>query len=131
MLAVATIPVHELESSQVPDNPGVYLWRHEGTVVCVGTTKSLRRRAWNKHLGGGRSLAASSLRRNVCASLFGIPPSVTSNPNREMVTQEQAASIRAWLRECDVWWLVCPTEAEASELERRLRMEWLPPLNRI
>jgi hypothetical protein len=49
---------------------------------------SLRGRAWSKHLGAGVSLSGSSLRRNVCELLFGIPPSVTSNPNRQKVTTE-------------------------------------------
>ncbi len=131
LLAIATTPVRELASSQLPEDPGVYLWRHEGQVVYVGTAKSLRGRAWKRHLGGSRSLAASSLRRNVCELLFEIPPRVTSNPNREMVTQEQATSIREWLRQCEVSWSVCATEKEASDLESRLRTEWLPQLNRV
>lgn len=131
LLAAATVPVRDLALTQVPENPGVYLWRHSGKVVYVGTAKRLRGRAWSKHLGGGRSLAASSLRRNVCALLFGIPSTVTSNPNRQMVTVEQAAAIRAWLGECYLSWQVCASDREAAELEQRLRDEWRPPLNRV
>lgn len=91
---------------------------------------SLRGRAWSKHLGRGLSLAGSSLRRNVCELLFGIPPSVTSNPNRQKVTAEQAAAIYKWLRSCDLSWQECATVGDADQLERRLRREYLPPLNR-
>ncbi len=130
LLSAPTIPVRELARAQVPDEPGVYLWRHEGQVVYVGMATSLRGRAWSKHLGRGLSLAGSSLRRNVCELLFGIPPSVTSNPNRQKVTAEQAAAIHDWLRSCDLSWLECSTVDEADQLERRLRREYMPPLNR-
>lgn len=90
----------------------------------------LRARVWSKHLGGGRSLASSSLRRNVGELLFGLPPSVTANPGRQLVTADQAAAIRTWLRECDISWLSCETAESAIALERRLRQGWLPPLNR-
>ena len=62
--------------------------------------------------------------------LFGIPWSVTSNPNRQKVTVEQAAAIHDWLRSCDLSWQVCSTVDEADQLERRLRREYMPPLNR-
>ena len=75
-------------------------------------------------------MSGSSLRRNVCELLFGIPPSVTSNPNRQKVTAEQAAAIREWLRSCSLSWQACETVDDADQLERRLRHEYLPPLNR-
>ena len=93
LLSAPTIPVRELVRAQVPDEPGVYLWQHDGQAVYVGMAMSLRGRAWSKHLCAGLSLSGSSLRRNVCELLFGIPPSVTSNPNRQTVTAEQAAAI--------------------------------------
>jgi hypothetical protein len=52
--------------------------------------------------------------------LFGIPPSVTSNPNRQKVTAEQAEAIREWLRSCDLSWQACATVVDADQLERRL-----------
>lgn len=45
LLSASTIPVRELERAQVPDEPGVYLWRHEGQAVYVGIASSLRGRA--------------------------------------------------------------------------------------
>lgn len=106
------------------------LWRHGGQAVYVGMARSLGGRAWSKHLGAGLSLAGSSLRRNVCELLFGIPPSATSNPNRENVTAEQAAAIHEWLRSCDLSWPACATVVDADQLERRLRREYMRPLNR-
>ena len=49
LLSASTIPVRELARAQVPDGPGMYLWRHEGQVVYVGMATSLRGRAWSKH----------------------------------------------------------------------------------
>lgn len=131
LLAAPTTPVEELGRAALPDSPGVYLWRREGRAVYVGTATSLQKRAWGKHLGAGVSLAGSSLRRNVCELLFGIPPNVTGNPNRQKVTNEQAAAIRAWLAECELSWVECESAKDAEQLERRLRAERLPPLNRI
>ena len=92
---------------------------------------SLRGRAWGKHLGGGVSLAGSSLRRNVCELLFGIPPNVTGRPTRQKVTTEQAAAVCNWLLGCELSWLEVPSVAAADELERRLRREYLPSLNPV
>ena len=101
------------------------------TVVYVGTATSLRGRLWSKHLGGGMSLAGSSLRRNVCELLYGIPPSITSNPNRQKVTRDQADAIRAWLLGCELAWQTRETPADAGALETRLRTAYMPPLNRM
>ncbi len=130
LLAAPTVPARALVGQDLPAVPGVYLWRHAGQPVYVGMATSLRGRAWSKHLGRGLSLAGSSLRRNVCELLFGIPPSVTSNPNRQKVTAEQAAAIHEWLRSCDLSWQQCSTVDDADQLERRLRREYMPPLNR-
>ncbi|MGV8970613.1 MAG: GIY-YIG nuclease family protein [Microbacteriaceae bacterium] len=130
LLAAPTVAANALVGPDLPREPGVYLWRHEGQPVYVGMATSLRGRAWSKHLGGGLSLAGSSLRRNVCELLFGIPPSVTSNPNRQKVTAEQAAAIHEWLRSCELSWQSCETAEEADQLERRLRREYMPQLNR-
>ena len=131
LLRLPARQVHTLQRAQVPVRPGVYMWRRDGAVIYVGTASSLRGRLWSKHLGGGLSLAGSSLRRNVCELLFGIPPTVTSNPEREKVTQAQADAIRTLLLGCDLSWQTCTTADEASALETRLRTAYLPPLNRI
>ena len=128
LLSAPTIPVRELARAQVP---GVYLRRHDGQAVYVGMATRLRGRAWNKHLGGGVSLSGSSLRRNVCELLFGIPPNITGRPTRQKITTEQAAAIRDWLLACELSWQSCATVLEADQLERRLRAEFLPALNRV
>lgn len=94
LLALPTAPARDLARMQLPDEPGVYLWRRQGTVVYVGMAASLRSRVWNKHLGAGVSLSGSSLRRNVCELLFGIPPNITGRPVKQKVTTDQAAAIR-------------------------------------
>lgn len=109
----------------------MYLWRHDGQAVYVGMATSLRARAWSKHLGAGVSLAGSSLRRNVCELLFNIPPNITDRPIKQKVTAEQATAIRDWLLLCELSWLPCAIVHEADQLERRLRMAFLPPLNRV
>ena len=131
LLSAPTIPVRELARAQVPDEPGVYLWRHEGEPVYVGMATSLRSRAWSKHLGGGVSLSGSSLRRNVCELLFDIPPNITGRPTKKKVTPEQAAAVRDWLLDCDLTWQICVNVIEADQLERRLRDRYLPLLNRV
>ena len=130
-MSAPTIPVRELERAQVPDEPGVYLWRHNCQPAYLGMATALRSRAWGKHLGAGISLSGSSLRRNVCELLFGIPPNITGRPTKQKVTLEQAAGIRDWLLACELTWQLCATVLHADQLERRLRYEFLPPLNRV
>ncbi|MBX3196431.1 MAG: hypothetical protein KF727_15205 [Microbacteriaceae bacterium] len=131
LLERTTCPVSELARSDVPEQPGVYLWRRDGLVQYVGKATSLRSRLWGSHLGRGVTLSGSSLRRNVCELLFGIPPAVTAKPDPQPVTSAQAEAIAAWLRGCELSWLECETIAAAGELEDRLRRAWLPPLNRM
>ncbi|MBC7595660.1 MAG: hypothetical protein H7288_17275 [Kineosporiaceae bacterium] len=123
--------MRELARAQLLDESGVYLWRHEGQAVYVGMATGLRSRAWSKHLGAGVSIAGSSLRRNVCELLFGIPPYVTGGPTKQKMTEEQAAAIRRWLLACELSWLPCAMGHEADQLERRLRGIFLPPFNRV
>ncbi len=131
LLDAPAVAARELARAELPDAPGVYLWKRDGGPVYVGMATSLRGRAWGKHLGGGVSLAGSSLRRNVCELLFGIPPNVTGRPTRQKVTTEQAAAIRDWLLGCELSWLEVASVTAADELERRLRSKYLPPLNRV
>lgn len=124
------LEVRKLTRSDVPEQPGVYLWRHSGQVRYVGKATNLRSRLWGSHLGRGVILSGSSLRRNVCEQLFAIPPTPTSKPNPLPVTREQADAIAGWLRECELSWWECGSSRTAGELEDRLRRAWLPPLNR-
>lgn len=114
--------------SALPEGPGVYLWRHAGRIVYVGKADSLRTRL-STHRGRGESMAGSSLRRNVAALLYGIEPKVTGK-GRERATPEQAAAVASWIRSSTVAWVECDSSADAGELEKQLRSQWLPPLNR-
>ena len=130
LLSAPRRPAGSLLRAELPEGPGVYFWSLASAPEYVGTATSLRKRLWS-HLGGGVSLAGSSLRRNVCELLFKIPPNVTSNPAGQKVTAEQATAIREWLLGCDVSWLESPTQEEAAALETRLRRAFLPSLNRV
>jgi len=130
LLAAEKNAACSLARPAVPDGPGVYLWSRSGAPQYVGTASSLQKRIF-KHLGGGVSLASSSLRRNVCELLFQIPPHVTGNPTRQKVTAEQAAAIHSWLLDCHVSWLRTRTEQDAAALEGRLRRAFRPPFNRV
>lgn len=131
LMSAPELHARELARAHVPDAPGVYLWRRAGKPVYVGTATNLRRRVWGKHLGNGLSLAGSSLRRNVCELVYGIPPKLTSNPDRQKVTLDQADGIREWLHSCTIAWTVCSSPKDASHLEAQLRDEFMPPLNRM
>lgn len=131
LLAVPAVRVSDLLRADLPAEPGVYLWCRDGQAVYIGTASSLRGRLWGHHLGVGVSLSGSSLRRNVCELLFGIPPSITGRPTRQKVTPAQAVAIRDWLFECDLSWQPCASARDADHLERRLRAAFLPPLNRV
>lgn len=130
LLSAPTFAVRVLNPAELPEGPGVYLWSRDGQPTYVGTAKSLRQRV-SKHLGGGVSLAGSSLRRNVCELLFHIPPRETSNRIRRKVTIEQVTAIREWLRDCTLSWVETSSDSEASVLESELRRTFLPPLNRV
>lgn len=130
LLSAPRQPASNLRRADLPEGPGVYFWSLGGAPKYVGTATSLRKRL-SSHLGGGESLAGSSLRRNVCELLFQIPPNVTGKPTRQKVTTEQAAAIRDWLLSCEVSWLQAQTPEDAAALEARLRRAFLPPLNRV
>ena len=109
ILSALTIPALELVRAQLHDEPGVYLWRPGGQAVYVGMATSLRGRAWNKHLGAGVSPSGSSLRRNVCELLFGIPPTTTGRPAKQKVTTDHAVAVLDWHLACELSWQSCAT----------------------
>jgi len=47
------------------------------------------------------------------------------------MTPERVAAVNQWLRACELAWVVCQDAAAAHHLESTLRIEWLPPLNRM
>lgn len=71
VLSAPTIPVCELSRAQVPDEPGVYLWRHQGQAVHVGIECSTIDAADQLE----RSCGASTCRRSTASSLqFRLSP---------------------------------------------------------
>ncbi|PZE66838.1 hypothetical protein DEJ27_13205 [Curtobacterium sp. MCPF17_018] len=130
MLRVQSRPVAQVERSDIPTDPGVYLWRWHGRLAYVGTASSLRTRIWGRHLGGGFSLGSSSLRRDVAEFLLGIPTTETIK-GRWKLTVDERDVVRTWLQSCDIAWRIMPTPEDAAALEDELRRVWRPPLNRV
>ena len=116
-----------VKKKELPQLPGVYLWRHLGESTYVGKAEVLQDRL-STHRGRGLSLAKSSLRRNVAHHLFGLVPAATGT-GRQKVTREQADAIAVWIRSMTVAWVKCESVPAAVALETTLRRQWLPPLN--
>jgi hypothetical protein len=114
----------------VPVEPGVYVWYRDVKRMYVGKAQSLRKRVWGNHLGQSKALTGSAFRRNVAEHLgFGSSAAIKA---REIdLTAEQLAAVRAWILGCEVAWLTCATEAEAIELETKLKVESKPLLTKI
>ena len=81
LLSAPTIPERELARAQVPDEPGVYLWRPEGQPVYVGKATSLRGRAWRKRFAAG-----VSLEDDVLATLPGVQRLTSTLAMKNIVT---------------------------------------------
>lgn len=112
-----------------PCRPGVYAWYREGNAVYVGEGDNLQKRIWTRHMGQSRSHHTSSLRRNIAEHLgFGDANLIYTRVIR--LTDEQRAAVRAWLVGCQVAWIECDSDAEAHDLESRMKAEWLPPLTK-
>jgi hypothetical protein len=91
--------------------------------------EGLRGRVWRNHMATGPDLSRSSFRRNVCEHLGIATTSVTAQRPTAM-TPEQVAPVAEWIRGCQVAWIEFDSEQEASEFEKALHAEWLPPLSR-
>lgn len=119
----------ELTASQIPLAAGVYALYREGQRIYVGKAKSLRQRVWRNHSGRGRSMGTSAMRRNVAQHLgFGVANDIKLGLVR--LTAQQAATVRAWLDDCNIAWIQCENEAVALLLEARLKDEFMPPLTK-
>lgn len=123
--------VRELEVKSIPDGPGVYAWFRSGEAMYAGKASGsggLRDRL-SKHLGVGRDLSRSSLRRNVAEHLLSVPTSV-SRARPSVMTLDQVSTINGWIRELEIAWLEFATPDEAVAFERELLQEWMPPLSK-
>lgn len=107
---------------------GVYAWFRDGLCVYVGMAGNLRSRL-SAHLGTSRDMSRSTLRASVAVDQLKVDRH-TARARPPLLSTEQAEIVNEWLRGCDVAWLTTASRAEADLLERQLRIEWLPRLNR-
>lgn len=116
----------------VPAQPGVYAFYRDGEPVYVGraiASGGLQRRLKTQHLKTGNDLSWSAFRRNVAAHL-GIAPSTVTTQRPPQLSDEQVAPVNEWVGGCEVRWIACSTEAEATQLEIDLKNERKPPLTK-
>ncbi len=125
----AARPAISLTREAVPAAPGVYAWYRSGKRMYVGKANSLRARLWGNHLGQSIAPSSSAFRRNVAEHLgFGEPAALKLR--RVRLTERQLANLRKWIVGCQVAWLTCSSGAAAAVLERRLKIEFKPPLTK-
>jgi len=121
---MATLTVGDL-----PVDPGVYALYRDGDRKYVGKADSLRDRVWKNHSGRGQLMTTSAMRRNIAEHL-GIATPADIKARRYQPTPDEVASVRAWLDECDIAWVACPTAQAAVDLEDKMKVEYKPPLTK-
>lgn len=129
--AIVRLPAANLSAKGIPSVPGVYVWFREGEPIFLGEacgSEGLKGRL-RAHLASGVDLSRSTLRASVAVQELGISRAY-ARTRPGVVTQEQVNLVNHWLRACEVGWIPCKSAATAHVLEKRLRAEWLPPLNR-
>jgi hypothetical protein len=132
MHAQPSHPVSGFDPAVVPPRPGVYAFYRDGEPVYVGraiASGGLQRRLKTQHLKTGNDLSWSAFRRNVAEHL-GIAPSTVTKQRPPQLTEEQVAPVNEWVGGCEVRWIACATEAEATRLEIDLEDERKPPLTK-
>lgn len=129
VMAAPRVRSGALRSRDVPAAPGVYAWFRDGACIYIGKATSLRQRL-RAHRATSRDLSRSTLRASVGASVVGIPRSV-ARQRPSVMAAEQVDVVNRWLSECEVAWLSCSSADAADALERRLRIERMPLLNRM
>ncbi|MEO6577980.1 MAG: hypothetical protein ABIO99_03670 [Candidatus Limnocylindria bacterium] len=100
-----------------------------GRAVYIGKADELHGRAWGDHMGNGASMGSSAFRRNV-AERLGFGSSADIKERRVRLSPIQLAEVRSWILRCSVTWIECRTIAEAVELEKAMKREWMPPLTK-
>jgi hypothetical protein len=122
----------ELKSSDVPETVGVYAWYHDGEPIYAGRAigvEGLHGRVWKDHLAKGPDLSRSSFRRNVCDHL-GIADTTVTKSRPTRLTADDVEPVNRWILGCEVAWIEFVTVKEARDFEKRLLVEWMPPLSR-
>ena len=124
--------VPKVDETDVPTEPGVYAFYHQGTPVYVGramTGRGLRDRVWKNHLALDTDLSRSSFRRNVCEEL-GIAPTAITRQRPPQLRVEQVEVVNEWVRDCEVAWVTLGSADEADKFERAIKLEWKPRLTK-
>lgn len=120
----------DLARADVPTDAGVYAWYRQGAAIYVGKASSLQTRLWSNHLGRGPVMTNSAFRRNVAAHLQ-IASANDIKTGAYQLTPPELLEVRTFIEGCAVAWVPCGDAADAEDLERRMKHEWLPPLTRI
>jgi len=119
----------DLRPADIPREPGVYVWFRDEQCMYVGKASSLRQRL-STHLRMSPDLSRSTLRATVAERELGVSRA-TARARPSVMTPAQVAVVNRWIAECDVAWITCSSPLAADELERHLRRERMPVLNRI
>jgi len=112
--------------------PGVYAWYRDDEAIYIGRAggaEGLRGRVWKEHLATGTDLSRSSFRRNVCEHL-GIAATSRTRLRPTVMTIGEVARVNEWIQRCEVAWIECHTDDNASGLEVQMKREWRPPLTK-
>ncbi len=116
--------------AEVPAEPGVFALYRNGAAVFLGRAPAdggLRERVYDRHLATGPDLTASAFRRNVATRLkVADVEEVRSRP----LTKAEVSRVNRWVAGCDVAWLTCADDDEATTLEHQLKAEFRPPLTK-
>jgi len=122
-------PAAQLRKRDLPSDPGVYAWYRDGAAIYVGKADSLKDRL-GRHLGRGRVMTSSAFRRNVAEHL-GISTAALIKSRAYQPNDDEVASIRAFVEDCEVAWVATATAAAALKLETDMKLERLPPLTKM
>ena len=123
-------PVDEIVVREIPDAPGIHVWRRDREPVYLGEARTSLRGRLRAHLATVPDLSRSTLRAAVAVEALGVDRAV-ARARPPVLTVEQIAVADAWLRGCELAWVITTTGEKAHALEGRLRRERLPRLNRI
>lgn len=127
-----------LKRPDVPTTAGIYVWFKDDSPVYSGRAvgaNGIQDRVWRNHLNRGPDLSRSSFRRNVC-ELLGIADTSVTRVRPTTLTPSQVAPVNEWIRRCEVVWREFNTDnraedvCAATDFEKDLHREWLPPLSK-
>lgn len=125
-----SLPRHhsaDLNPSEIPTTPGLYLWFHESECVYLGIAGNLKERI-SAHRSTARDLSGSTLRSWVAVELLGVERKIT-RLRPSIMTNEQVQIVNAWLAACEIAWITTDSRESAKILEDRLLGEHRPRFN--